>query len=152
MTDPDFLVNYKALTSWWIAATTDRAIFRAAAPEDRSTLKINVAKNGSYAARAHLLAWARRAAESMLSCVPLGAGPNPLTRTQFSTAITQLLDQLQDKAELSRTKLAAQRALGWASLPLTLRASATRPPVKPQKTPLSWLGWKAGPLPYPPRM
>ena len=110
LTEPNFLVNYEALTSWWIAATTDRANFGAAAPADLSALQNNVSENGSYAARTQLLAWARQAAESVLSRAPSGAGPDPLTGTLFSTAITQLSDRLQDQAELSRTELTAQRA------------------------------------------
>ena len=82
----------------------------AAAPQDLSVLQIDVSKNWSYAARTQLLAWARRAAKSVLSRAPSGAGPDPLTGTQFSTAITQLSDQLQDQAELSCTELAAQHA------------------------------------------
>ena len=110
LTEPDFLVNYEALTSWWIAATTDRANVGAAAPEDLSALQMDVSEDGSYAARAQLLAWACRVANSVLNRATSGAGPDPLTGMQFSTAITQLSDQLQDQAELSCTKLAAHRA------------------------------------------
>lgn len=83
LTEPDFLVNYEALTSWWIAATTDRANLGAAAPDDQSALEVNVSENGSYADRAQLLAWARRMADSKLIRAPSGAGPDPLTGTQF---------------------------------------------------------------------
>ena len=90
LTDADFLVNYTALTCWWVAATTDRAAHGAAAAANHSALEIDVSEDGSYAARALLLVWGRRVADSVLAHAPSGLGPDPLTGTQFLMAITQL--------------------------------------------------------------
>ena len=109
MTEPAFLVNYAPLTNWWIAATTDW-VMPGDPADNRSHLEIDVSDDGNYAARAQLLAWARRTADSVLARVPTGVGPDPLTGTQFSTAITQLSERLLDKAELSRAEISAQRA------------------------------------------
>ena len=78
--------------------STDRGAHGAGAT-DRSALEINVSEDGNYAARAQLLAWGRRVAESVLARAPAGAGPDPLTGTQFTTAITQLSERLRDEAE-----------------------------------------------------
>ena len=49
--------------------------------------------------------------EAVLARAPAcWAAPNPLTGTQFSTALTHLSDRLHDEAELAHTELAAQRA------------------------------------------
>ena len=109
LTKADFLVNYTAMTHWWMAATTDRAAHGAATAANHSALKLDVSEDGNYAARARLLAWGRRVTEAVLARAPAWAAPDPLTGTQFSTAMNQLSDRLCDEAELARTELVAQR-------------------------------------------
>jgi hypothetical protein len=107
--EPGFLAGHTVLTNWWIAATTDRAAFGDVA-QNRSLLQLDVSDDGNYAARRTLLQWARRIVQGVLDRMP-GAGPpvDPLTGTQFTTAITQLRERIQAEAELSRDEIAAQR-------------------------------------------